>query len=205
MTDQHNASWQIAYCFPTAIAQSFNVLSSDDVANALEACHDMRNKHRLQETQWLSGANSPWNTFGSSMIFDEVRLQPVLTALLDAATLFLKAHDDNTTLTCDDAWINIYGRGNYQEPHAHAYPSLVTAVYYLQADETCGRIVFQSPNQQTLIEANFVNQNSLTDTVRWYQPMTNMALVCKSNLVHYVLPNTTDAERISIVANFRAK
>lgn len=199
----HIPDWHVGYYFPTAIAQSDNVLGLDEVRSAVQACHEIRAAHASQESMWMSGCDSPYNTFGTTIIFDDARFKPVLSALADAAHMFLATHNDDTPLMCDDAWFNMYECGQYQEPHAHAYPSLVSSICYLQADDTSGRVVFQSPLSQTLIESNFNSQNPLTDTVRWFQPSTNMALVFKSSLSHYVLPSKSQNVRISVAANFR--
>jgi uncharacterized protein (TIGR02466 family) len=110
----------------------------------------------------------------------------------------------NCDIRVDDGWINISGKGDYQEYHQHA-ESHFSAVYYVSAPEKCGDIVFRS------YEANFDmfplnpkehNENTFKTTS--YKAVESNLLIFRSSLLHMVeMNNSAETEkRISIAMNF---
>jgi uncharacterized protein (TIGR02466 family) len=105
-------------------------------------------------------------------------------------------------LRITEAWANFYERGDYQ--HFHYHPGAdVCAVYYVEADEDTGDLLFESPS---IIHEQF----SLFDKTRKlntapivkYQPKTGKLVIFPGYLKHAVVENKTDKTRISIAVNF---
>lgn len=117
---------------------------------------------------------------------------------------FSKEYGLNNNVVCTEYWFNIAMRGNYQEYHQHAN-SHFSAVYYVQAEENSGNIVFKSPESitdmfplPTLDTCSLVNSKTC-----FYKPAESKLLIFRSNLLHMVEKNQSDTDRISIAMNFR--
>jgi uncharacterized protein (TIGR02466 family) len=100
-------------------------------------------------------------------------------------------------LYAESTGVNIYSKGNYQEPHSHINVSY-SAVYFPKAPAGSGPIVFQNP-QIYEVGGDSTDNSTQTWTVI---PEDNMLIVFKSNLRHYVLQGNNSKERISIAMNY---
>ena len=109
---------------------------------------------------------------------------------------------------CDEMWFNEYSKGDYQEPHDHAFPGRgVSAIYVLDYPQDVkdpgGQLVFECPNFPMV-------RSSGLDRIfnAWnYQHITprlevGTLIFFPSWISHYVLPSKTDKRRATIAANF---
>lgn len=98
-------------------------------------------------------------------------------------------------------WININNKKDFNLPHTHPVQLIVSAVYYINTNEQSGRIVFSRPDiQDAYFKAE--NMNEYTFEAMYFSPRNNGAFFFPSYLNHYVEPNLSDEERISIAFNF---
>jgi uncharacterized protein (TIGR02466 family) len=100
----------------------------------------------------------------------------------------------------DNFWININKKHNFNKIHSH--PGCVfSGVFYVKCNEKSGNIIFERPDNQ-----GFCIDDSKTNPHRFgtyfFQPQNKMAIVFPSHLKHYVEPNMSDEDRISIAFNF---
>lgn len=106
-------------------------------------------------------------------------------------------------LYLSNLWININHRSSFNRPHIHP-DCLLAGVYYVECNENQGQLVFRNPslvqqcivNEDSLLE--FTPYNSSTWSVR---PETGKLMIFPAWVEHYVEPNVTDEERISIAFN----
>jgi uncharacterized protein (TIGR02466 family) len=98
-------------------------------------------------------------------------------------------------------WININGKGHMNHPHAHPGSSL-SGVYYIKCNTaTSGRIMFINPNAYHCNEDLIDTFTPVTSSKYFQRPEENKLLIFPSWMTHYVEPNQTDEDRISISFN----
>lgn len=102
-------------------------------------------------------------------------------------------------------WININPGGGFNRPHVHP-ESIFSGAYYVETNENDGCIVFKHPaiHHQYHINGNIDSYTNFTSSVYRVTPKKGKLVIFPSWLEHYVEPNTTDTDRISISFNTRA-
>lgn len=90
-------------------------------------------------------------------------------------------------------WGNINGKGDFNIVHNHTETDLdvISGVFYLKCDNNSGPIGFYHPN--------FFNYHFKHD------PSEKDLILFPGYMPHYVFPNNSDDDRISIAFNFRFK
>lgn len=106
-----------------------------------------------------------------------------------------------------DGWINVNSKGAYNAPHDHP-GCFWSGVYYVQVPKSAGDgglIEFMSPHE--VLPHNGVIQAAITADKRRIKPAAGLVLIFPSHLVHWVYPNESDEDRITIAFNgrFRVK
>jgi uncharacterized protein (TIGR02466 family) len=113
--------------------------------------------------------------------------------------------DPNVQQILSEYWININLNSKIQFPHSHPNRAF-SAVYYVSAGEDCGDIVFLNPNKvlcQNFSDDCIEDYNEFTATHWKITPKDNLLIIFPSWLEHYVQPNNSNVERISIAFNSR--
>lgn len=103
----------------------------------------------------------------------------------------------------DNMWININQKSNFNTSHIHA-GSLFSGVFYVSTPKNCGKIVFKNPNplHTCFISAEDITTYNDFNSSKWsYEPKPNMILIFPSWTEHYVMPNESNEDRISISFN----
>jgi uncharacterized protein (TIGR02466 family) len=119
---------------------------------------------------------------------------------LNALHEFFNFRDD-LNLNIDNCWVNINGKGHANSPHTHRGWTF-SGVYYVTGHANCGDLIIEHPSQQFpyhYTERPF-KENSLERSmgVIHYAPEPCKLIIFPSWIKHYVLPNLTDDDRISI-------
>lgn len=110
-------------------------------------------------------------------------------------------------LIIGNLWFNVNGTGAFNAPHRHPN-SLFSAVYYVNVPKGSGNIVFKNPNPVMyahLTTDNLIAMNDINATNWTVIPEPGMILVFPSWLEHYVEPNSSQENRISISYNICAE
>jgi uncharacterized protein (TIGR02466 family) len=126
----------------------------------------------------------------------------ILRMLAQSTKQFAPHTDFNNVDLLADGWINVNPRGGYNAPHDHV-GSFWSGVYYVSvpvdAEGQGGAIEFLSPHKPLpsggFIEAPITAQKI---TVR---PKAGQVLIFPASLVHWVHPNASDEDRITIAFN----
>jgi len=106
-------------------------------------------------------------------------------------------------LVLDSLWVNILGEGGSHSGHIHPN-SVVSGTVYVAMPEGSGALKFEDPRLSSMMAAPPLK----TDTPEPYQrfayrtPTAGTALFWESWLRHEVMPNRSEAERISISFNY---
>ena len=109
---------------------------------------------------------------------------------------------------CDEMWFNKYTKGDYQEPHDHAFPGRgVSAIYVLDypqdEKDPGGHLVFECPNFPVVRSSGLDRIFNAWNYQHITPPLEKGTLIFfPSWISHYVLPSKTDKRRATIAANF---
>ena len=98
------------------------------------------------------------------------------------------------------AWTNLNNSPAIDQPHLHSR-SVLTCVYYVKGNEKSGNLVVQNPI--TVLDYVFgkeitKNYTAFTSAEMEIKPTTGRLIIFPSWLMHYVKPNLSNEERISI-------
>lgn len=96
-------------------------------------------------------------------------------------------------------WCNINGYKDFNVSHFHA-KSLFSVSYYVKCNENSGDIIFNRPDSLE----HYIDKTTSFHTFTHYSypPLEGMFVIFPSNVPHYVMPNMTNEDRISIAFNF---
>lgn len=109
---------------------------------------------------------------------------------------------DCKPLEVRNLWFNVNSRNSYNQTHNHP-GSIISGVFYLKADEGSGEICFhRNPYEEmffgTMQPKSVTELNAMSCR---YKPVQGRLLLFPSYLLHSVLPNSNDNERISLSFN----
>lgn len=187
--------------FPTAIGFEKNFLKEEERVELINNIYLIKDSVKTsKDNNWLSGNNSPFNTIFTHDLTSDDRFSLLIDKVTKSVYDYSSVYQDSDEYFCESAWINVYQKGNFQEPHTH--PTIrYSAVYFPKAPEGSGAIVFQRPYIDQFasvnVESNFINSNNLSVI-----PEENSLIVFPSSLTHFVLPGDISEDRISIAFNF---
>ena len=102
----------------------------------------------------------------------------------------------------DSVWLNVNKPLSSNSPHKHE--GLFSGVYYLNGDENSGDIVFMTPIDchEMTIKPEMYEKNNEFNSATWHEkPVAGKLIIFPSWLIHYVKPNLSNMDRISIAFN----
>lgn len=131
---------------------------------------------------------------------------PEIGAITDLVTMaateiFMKWKIRDTEAIASGVWGNINGDGDYNKSHVHPL-TIMSACYYISAAENSGAILFERPDNQGLYFHSEYNDSPYTAREIGVEPYDGLLLVFPSYLSHYVLPNRSGEDRMSLAFNF---
>jgi hypothetical protein len=135
----------------------------------------------------------------------DIAIMPLMDAVLERFN-FLHQNYNFSGAMCqriEDAWINIGNCNNTLMLHSHRN-RFFSAVYYVKGTPDSGNITFVSPitAQPYVIDNSVIDKfNSFNMNNRWFDPVPGRLIIFPSWLEHFVSPNFTDQDRISIAFN----
>ena len=97
-------------------------------------------------------------------------------------------------------WVNINGKGAMHRPHLHV-GSILSGIYYISVPKNSGNTCFSNPNlfafnclPKNAYEKYTINNSSEV----FYELIDSKLLIFPSHLLHYVFPNKSNQNRITI-------
>jgi uncharacterized protein (TIGR02466 family) len=143
------------------------------------------------------GWQSPSNFFMQET-FAEYR-QYILQNALSGVSFY------NCNFNLSNMWININRHGDYNVAHCHPL-SVLSGVLWVKTPKNCGTLKFDSPNlfsEHELISnvSNDVRRDANYTSFITFEPSAGKIILFPAHLYHYVEPNESDEDRISIAFN----
>jgi hypothetical protein len=134
---------------------------------------------------------------------------PILKQLLNSATNnFIVLHKElgykkNLIPIIDNIWININPPGGTNQPHIH-FDNILSGVFFLKSNQNSGRLMFPHPaiNSSYHFHHKTVEKyNENNSTFCHHIPQEGKMVLFPSYALHYVEPNLSNEDRISIAFN----
>jgi len=103
-------------------------------------------------------------------------------------------------------WASINKQSDMNRPHVHP-KTILAGVYYVTAPPDCGDIWFMNPNPIHFhsVEKIVTEWNIYTASEVFFKSEVSKLLIFPAHLMHYVLPNQTKKDRISLSFNIAIK
>jgi len=105
-------------------------------------------------------------------------------------------------------WFNVNGKGHMNKPHNHllfaGHRIIFSGVYYIEADESQGKTIFENPNNLCgVLYQDVVTKHNALNSGKWiYPPRNGVYVLFGADTIHYVEPNLTDKLRITMSFNY---
>lgn len=142
-----------------------------------------------------------WHSRGNLFELEEVKpLQELVTAAIAECAKALGY--EQVAIRPANCWANVNPKYASNKIHDHAN-CLFSGVYYLQANESCGNLMFYDPREaRTFYKPSVQSFTAYTADAVAHAPQTGLLLIFPSWLKHGVEPNLSDVERVSISFNY---
>lgn len=133
----------------------------------------------------------------------QAALAQIILRMLAQSTKTVAPHTNfNNIDLLADGWINVNPRGAYNAPHDHI-GSFWSGVYYIQLPEhdegQGGAIEFLAPHK--VLPGHGIIEAAITAQKMSVRPKPGQVLIFPATLVHWVHPNESEEDRITIAFN----
>jgi uncharacterized protein (TIGR02466 family) len=100
-----------------------------------------------------------------------------------------------------EAWANINGKGAHNLLHSHAN-CFLSGCYYIDMPDGGGNFVYRDPRSQAYAyKPPYTDDARRASEMRSITPVPGMLLMFPAWLLHGVLANTGDSDRVSVAFN----
>lgn len=121
------------------------------------------------------------------------------------ATEYIKQFDKNYNIELLNFWVNSNNKNDYNLLHNHI-DSNISGVYYIKVPKNSGRIVLQNGDLTKMYSKNETYFDNPNFHSRYFiEPNEYDLILFPSETLHYVEPNRSDEERISVAFNLILK
>lgn len=157
--------------------------------------------HKLDTGRKVSN-NHGWQS--NDIDLEAPELQPLLAQLRLRIRNMCDAYAIHNTIAfkIENAWININRRGGWNTPHCHL--GTFSAVYYAQAypDQGALQLVDRDNSKTSMFNPMTVHSfNGANNSNHTVIPASGKLVIFPSWVLHYVDPNDTENDRISLAFN----
>jgi uncharacterized protein (TIGR02466 family) len=186
--------------FPSQVWHSELVNGNELNAELLREIADLRATVKSVKKSNELGWHSPTN------MHKRTAFKPLcnsIHAMADVISESMKLRTDRR-LVIETFWVNVNPKHAYNALHEHPH-SVLSGVYYVQADQKSGRLRFRDPRDAKRMNPWQVDASAQSDQRHWdrvpYNPAAGKLILFPGWLEHDVEANQSDAERISISFN----
>lgn len=179
--------------FPSAI---WSGIKHEIDNNALKAfAYDKRKQDAGVHISNFNG----WQS--NSLVSNEHLELDKLVSILDKEISEISVQTSIPNLKLFNIWININPPGGFNTLHDHI-GAVFSGVYYVDAEEDQGNIVFERTDPAVYFLPPAQNRNYFNSTACGYKAKTSALYIFPSWLKHRVEPNNSNKDRISISFNY---
>lgn len=150
---------------------------------------------------WLSGDNSPDNSFGTDFCVSNEVMSSLSTKVANFVSSYQReVYQSNHRLQLDSVWYNTYVGSQYQERHNHL-PNRLSAIYVVKVPDGSSPVVFSNP----LLLENYpgvIKGTPHTCSSSKYHACERDLIVFPSYLPHMVPIGKNKDPRVTVAFNF---
>ncbi len=148
---------------------------------------------------------SNYKGWQSDNVVNAPELQPLLEKLNEQVALIHNYYNFKATKkqSITDVWININSKDSINLAHKHP-GAFLSGVYYIKANKDSGNIIFMNPIEahEYVIKQDMYDANNGFNSAKWWEePYPGKLIIFPSWLTHYVNPNESNEDRISLAFN----
>jgi len=184
-------------------------INNDNIANLAYKLRDASPEKREVSYYRKSPTGLKWRSYylTNSEIDSCPDLKKVISYTLETAKRNLSQFNPvaSVSVAIDAVWFNISGRGEYIAPHIHP-GHVLFSTYYPKAPKNCGNLVLMNPNDSvywTFPPGGYMPRSTFTDVNKTIEVTESLLFMGPGYIQHYVEPNESDEDRISVAINFR--
>lgn len=171
-------------------------LNNIDNKKIEEESYLLKQKYNSEKMTNYGGWQSPSKWYMEDL--DKTEILKLLKEIKIAVENISKKWDLEVFIS--NFWININGKYNFNYPHEHN-SSVFSGVYYVKCNKESGNLIFERPdNQKFFIDES--RDNEYRFQAYSIQPKPSQLFIFPSYLKHFVEPNLSNDDRISIAFNF---
>lgn len=119
----------------------------------------------------------------------------------DVATQLHHTHGVSHNARLSEYWFNVNRKRDFNLSHRHPFSTL-SACLYLKTPKNCGKIVFERPLLSGVNDYSDFPDSPYSWSRYSFVPEEGMVVFFPSTISHYVEPNESDEERVSVAFNF---
>lgn len=185
--------------FKTSIYHTsiYNQIYKNYFYDVLNKC--LKEKKQVNKSN-INGFQTPTFTFDTN---NETEKKLVNELIVSPSLDFLKKFKIKKPFQLNNLyyWLNKNCTGSSNKPHSHGY-NYISGVYYLKTPENSGNLVFLDINKLNNNNIQFFdNENFFSEF--FIIPKENDLVLFFSETVHYVEPNNSNEDRISMAFNIK--
>jgi len=158
----------------------------------------------IKEAYWLEkNTSSVFKSNSGGWHSDYLNLnkdvyKPLINSIIESSSAVFKELKIHHTPVLKNMWFNINRVGNYNFQHLHL--SVLSGTFYLKVPNNSGNFVFTTTNPLEGMYYYRLNceQNIFNSLKELIEPEVNKMILFPSLIPHYVEPNLSNEDRISI-------
>jgi len=175
----------------------FPSIISKDKLLGYNIIDEIYNLKRLDDGVKVSNVGG-WHSKDVTHVFKDL-----IRAIEHRCNILLHEFEINGLSKVTSSWININGYKDYNQTHTHPC-SFFSGVFYIKVPKNSGALKFENPNQ--LASNNFyglkIQSHNLINSSSYKTELEeNDLVIFNSHLPHYVEPNLSSEDRISMAFN----
>ena len=190
---------EVELWFPVAIYHELDLFPSDRNKQWKDYAFTLKEKYPSGSDGWVGDV---YTTHGTYDIVKDENFKDLIDEITKHVNNFARSFNCQKEFMCNSAWLNINDKDHFQEYHHHA-GQLFSAVYYIEAPEGSGNLVFEDPKEPDMFPLpNITEKNSLSFQTCDHTPITGKLIIFRSYMRHLVEKGTNTTPRVSVACNF---
>jgi len=185
--------------FPTPIYFKDNILTKNEINQLEQEVIKTKNNYESNHGQWFCNV---YTSYEKQNIVTVTEYDIIKNKVTDCVNEFVQVYGSAHKYECNNGWINIYSKYNFQEFHYH-HGHTFSAVYFLKAPEGSGSLIFNNPNEPDMLPIKNISiKNNMNYAFCEYQAVENRLIIFRASLQHMVKQGTNKTDRITLSFNF---
>ena len=180
-----------------------NVLSDCNFNDITKTIKNYQKKNQGVNVSNIGG----WQSQADTKLVDK-NLKNIFVEINKGVDLLIKKLNIKENLYLKNYWFNVNNFGSSNSVHHHLHVkslNIISGVFYVNCPKDSGEIIFLNPNKMTstIFDDSVVSKYDNFNSSQWnFKPKNGLFILFPSYLEHFVQPNLSNEDRISIAFNY---